>query len=180
MKKQLGAGRILANLLTLKGFTTKRQLAEFFGVGPSAVTDWTNRKGDRIPARRLARACQVHGLRWEWLAYGEGPPYTTQMVDNRTGLDLDPAEVAFIERIKSSPNFKAAVDRLLGLPEEQLRIISLLAAELKASEGNAQRSVHETIEPFANESQPHSDADKSSQPEPFLLYDSRYPLTVPR
>lgn len=172
MKKQLGAAQILANIAALKGFATKRQLADFFGVGPSAITDWTNRKGDRIPARRLAQACHVHGLRWEWLAYGEEPPYATQAVDNRTGLDLAPSELELLERVKSSANFREAVDKLLGLPEDHLRMIAMLAAELKNSSGP--RGVRERTAPYASGKEAANVPGQAGN-EPFLRYDFPYP-----
>ena len=131
MKKTLPASRILENISQLKGYSTKRELAEFFGVGPSSITDWVNRKGDLIPARRLAEASRRHGLRWQWLAYGEAPPYEEQPVEVRTGVELDPAQLELLRRIKESPAFRRAVDRLIGLEEEQVRLVTRLAESMR-------------------------------------------------
>jgi hypothetical protein len=176
MKRPLGAGRILANIQALKGFTTKRELADFFGVGPSAVTDWTNRKGDRIPERRLADASRAHGLNWEWLAYGEGHPYDRPSVDKTTGVLLDPAELELLARVKSSPLFKKAVHRLLGLPEEQLKILGQLAEALNSPDEPERRRRGATISGTTPTSEQGADAPKNvGESAPFLKYHVRYP-----
>lgn len=157
MKRMLGASRILANIAQIKGFTTRRELADFFGVGPSAVTDWVNRKGDRIPEKRLSEACRLHGLRWQWIAYGETPPYEEVMVDRTSGIELTPREMELIARVKASPQFRGAVDRLLGLGDAEIRLISQVAHSM--SGGKSQET--------------------DTAGAPYRKWISRYPLTNP-
>lgn len=130
MKKILGAKAIFSNIKKLKGLTAKKQVAEFFGVGPSAVTDWTNRKGDSIPARRLAYASTRHGIRWQWLAYGEGDPYEEPAPEAKHPLPLAPSEVELLEKIKTSPQFRRAVERLLCLDDEKIKLIAKVAESM--------------------------------------------------
>lgn len=133
MKQLLPADRIFRNVQELMGFTTKRQLAEFFSVGPSSITDWVNRKSNKIPARRLAEASRRHGIRWQWLAYGESPPYEENHVEASTGVSLAPNELALLSKVKTSPAFRAAVEKLLGLDEEQVRLIARVAKSMSNS-----------------------------------------------
>jgi len=130
MNSLLKADRILRNIQELRGLATKRQLADFFGVGPSSITDWVNRKGNRIPSRRLAEACRRHGLRWQWLAYGESPPYENNLVEKASGVPLGPNEIILLSKVKESPAFRSAVERLLGMDEEQVRLIARLAESM--------------------------------------------------
>lgn len=138
MKTMLTASRILENIAQLKGFETKRELADFFGVGPSAVTDWVNRKGDRIPEKRLSEVCRRHGLRWQWVAYGEAPPYEEILVDRNSSIELDPREMELIARVKSSPQFRGAVNRLLGLGEAEICLIAQVAQSMSRSKSEKQ------------------------------------------
>ena len=70
-------------------------------------------------------------LRWQWLAYGEAPPYEEQPVEVRTGVELDPAQLELLQRIKESPAFRRAVDRLIGLEEEQVRLVTRVAESMR-------------------------------------------------
>ena len=90
MRTMLCASDILENVRALRGFTTNRELADFFGVGPSSITDWVKRKGDAIPAKRLAEVSRRYSIRWQWLAYGEAPPYEATYVDSLSGIEVDP------------------------------------------------------------------------------------------
>jgi hypothetical protein len=130
MQQILGATQILKNIGELMGYSTKRQLAEFFGVGPSAVTDWQNRKGDRIPERRLAYVARLHGLRWQWLAYGDGPPYERQHVEQSSGIELAPRELELLGKLKGSALFRRAVERLLGLDDSHIKLICQVAESM--------------------------------------------------
>ncbi len=130
MSRLLGASTIYTNVQKLKGYTTKRELAEFFGVGPSSISDWVTRKGNTIPAKRLADACDRHGLRWQWLACGEGPPYEVQTVDEVKKIDLDPGEVELLGKLKCSPHFRRAVEKLLGMDETQIKLLTKLAESM--------------------------------------------------
>lgn len=164
MKQILSAHEILRNVRTLKGFRTGRELAGFFGVGASSITDWVARKGDRIPARRLMEASRRHGLRWQWLAYGEGPPYESEHVDVATGVALDPAEVELLGRIKASTAFRKAVDRLLDLDEDQVRLLGQLAESLSS----------------ARREPPASKTPSRPARDSVLTWRSGFPLTKPR
>ncbi len=159
MKKTLSASSIIENVKKLNGFKTKREVAEFFGVGPSAVTDWTNRKGDKIPAKRLAEASHCHKLRWQWLAYGEIPPYEDQHIVEQTGLPLTPNELELLEHIKKSKAFKEAVERLGTLGDRELKLISQLASSITT---------------------PQSPPQKDTECEPYIRRSTSFPLTRPQ
>lgn len=177
MKKPLGAGRILANISALKGFTTKRELADLFGVGPSAVTDWTNRKGDRIPERRLADIARAQGFSWDWLIYGEGSPFAVTARVAATQIELDPSEIELLAKIKGSPAFKKAVQKLVGLPEEEMSLIGSLADSLRTREGR--RTPPATFSPHAGgEARGGVAESKKTSESPYLKWNSRYPLTT--
>jgi hypothetical protein len=133
MQEMLKASQIFKNICELMGYSTKRQLAEFFRVGPSAVTDWQNRKGDRIPERRLAQAARQHQLRWQWLAYGEGPPFERQLVEASSGIELAPQELELLTKLKGSTLFRRAVDRLLGLDDSQVKLICQVAESMNVA-----------------------------------------------
>jgi hypothetical protein len=145
VRNQLGAKEILENIQKLNGFTTRRELADFFGVGPSAVTDWVNRKGNLIPTRRLAEVARRYHLRWQWLTYGEGQAYETNYIEESTGVDLAPQELELLAKIKNSIPFKRAVDHLLGLPEEQVVIISRLVQSMSPKPGNTKKEQKEPV-----------------------------------
>lgn len=130
MKKTLGAREILTNVKKLKGLETNRQLAEFFGVCPSAVTDWVNRKGNRIPDRRLADACRAHSISWRWLVYGDGAPFEGDIRPDPADGPPDPDFTAITERLKASPQFRRAVKSLIGLDENQVKLVSQLSESL--------------------------------------------------
>jgi len=133
VKEILGARRILDNVRKLKGYRTNREVAEFFGVGASSITDWVTRKGDRIPARRLMEAARRHELNWSWLAYGEGPPRGELLVEVRTGVALEPGEMEVLEKIKASPAFRKAVHGLLGLDDARVRLVARVAESMASA-----------------------------------------------
>lgn len=137
MKKSLGAGDILANIKKLKGFETNRQLAEFFGVCPSAVTDWVNRKGDRIPDRRLADVSRVHSISWRWLVYGEGAPFDGDAAPAGNDGPPDPDIAALLARLRASPQFRRAVRHLIGLDDTQMKLVSQLSESLAGRNSEA-------------------------------------------
>jgi len=160
MKRVLGAKEVYSNIQKLKGFTTKRELAEFFCVSPSAISDWVTRNNDTIPAKKIAEASHRHNLRWQWLSYGELPPYEEKIVEKRTGIELDPVEVELLGRIKKSPVFRQAVERMMGLDEHCIKLVASVAesmgektreAEVK-NPGPDSRVVREkrSITPFGN------------------------------
>lgn len=164
MKKPLGATQTYDKIQELMGFSTRRELAAFFGVTPSAITDWATRKGNKIPAARLAEAARRHSLRWQWLAYGELPPYEETVVEKLTGVVLGPEETTLLRKIKESPAFRSAVNELLGLDEGQMRLIAKVACSFSGRRGG-------TLPPEDNE---------PAAKEPFLEYRSGLPLTTLR
>lgn len=140
MKKVHDAHDILARLSALKGFRTRRELAEFFGVCPSAVSDWVNRKGNRIPDRRLGEICSKHSMNWHWLAYGEGAPYEVMEGHGDLLCKPDPDDLLLLERLKSSPRLRRAVKSLLGLGEDQMLLVSRLAESLDRGQSGPARN----------------------------------------
>ncbi len=153
----LSASEILQNIQELKGFKTKKNLAEFFGVRPSAISDWVHRNGNRIPPKHLERAALNHELRWQWLLFGESPPYETECVDTATGVRLAPDELELIERVKNSPSFRRAVDKLLGLDDDKVKLLAKVAESMSAAGPPADAKI-----------------DKES---PFHRWNSGFPLT---
>ncbi|TAL16215.1 hypothetical protein EPN96_10225 [bacterium] len=160
MNEMLAASRILENLRNLLGFKTKREAAGFFGVGPSAICDWVQRKGNKIPPSRLAEAARRHNIRWQWLAYGEGRPYEESLVETSTGVELGREEILLLQKLKESPAFKQAVKTLIGLDEREIKLLGAVADSMTRTGGVRENKKQE-----------------SSGEEPWLEWRAEFPLT---
>ncbi|PLX46577.1 MAG: hypothetical protein C0609_00155 [Deltaproteobacteria bacterium] len=142
MKRVLGAKEVYSNIQKLKGFRTKRELADFFCVSPSAISDWVNRNKDTIPAKKLAEASHRHNIRWQWLSYGELPPYEEKVIERSTGIELAPSEVELLGKIKGSPAFRQAVERMMGLDEHCIKLVASVAQSMgERNKETAKKSV---------------------------------------
>jgi len=116
-RRPLSATEIMDNLKALNGLSLDADVAAHMRVNPETVSRWKTR-GNRVPEKELLQLAMLRGYSMDWLSFGEGAPYRRE-----EGLDFSAEEKELIEKVKKSPAIRRALEKMLKIKPESLRVI---------------------------------------------------------
>ncbi|MFE8048614.1 phage repressor protein CI [Brenneria goodwinii] len=76
---------VVDRLLKAYGFSTKKELGDYFGLGNGTVSTWIKR--DYFPGEQVVRCSLEKGVSLRWLATGEGEMFPELAKDTKSAIN---------------------------------------------------------------------------------------------
>lgn len=120
-KKELRPDEICANVAALVGLEDDHEIANWFGVPPGNIQRW--KKRGFIPEPRLGLVASTHGVRREWLKFGEKPEWEELAKAQHGGYKMDGDQFRSAKKIAESKAYRDFTKASLRLNDDSLNML---------------------------------------------------------